>query len=1401
MKALRVLFLAAVVALLAPTVAQSAAYELNGGEDFVRIAEKGFTRTINNAGAFVTNVGSFRNDYAWGHSLFNGSYYQGTARDVGCYLTPSDPPDPLCPAVGATPGVNQRAEIWRYTPVAGQPHQGTWTRVYVSPAMTGVANSARDVGYRAMNVCSVPSTAAPRLWIGTFGMGGRVISTTNGTTYSLASINGLGLVNLGSGTADLGYRGLQCFANQLFIAPSGRQVNPLTAAQEFDADLPYRPVVLANTNPTSQLSAWRIVANTRTHATLGDPGNDGVFEMLQWNNRLYIGVWNRVTGFEVWRTDGTAGGGTGCPTTGQCTWTKIIDNGGGRPLTNGVVRSAGVSAFKIFDGFLYAGISDAAAVNPQPTEVIRILPNDQWELVVGERRTLANMTNVGNFNCFTTASTPAGSCDPVSGLGHGFGIAGSTSASPQVPSPTTQGRSRYVWRFEVYGDRLYAGNLDISGNSNTTGPAGFDLWRSDLGSATGGNTWSVVNDTGFGNSGAYGVRSMVTVPGGTAGWGPNDVLMIGTANIQDDVPNGGLEVYAGTCGTEAPPRVTLNYPNDPSGVSIREELLPFDPIDLKIDGWVPAAEVEDGNVTFTPNGSGVAALCDSLTPTPYEWFDGDHTMPDGSCAGTIGVPLAPAAATATAALPVGGIVRAAGTPFTDHPFTLRVTETEGGTGCAVYHARSTNLLPPTAVKITAPVPSCGPSPLPTCANPVAGSTSTPEYRVVGTDDVNVDDDATLERVAYVKIAGECTPGTNEIQTLGLTGTPTTGTFTLTFNGQTTAGIAFNANAAAVQAALEALSTVGAGNVTVTGPLTALVVRFASPPGGGLPGGSDAPAITADLAGLPDGAPAFLNTETRKGGEGAAMALCAWNLGNNIDDVEDTTETTDDELCGLLTTTPTSVETCVRVEAVALPTTTANNNRQVTLRATDANGLRTDGPAMRIRVSPVALPDDLTAVSVAATTSPATQDAPQTVRVRVANNGTIPESYTVTLVDLSGGSTIGPAATSAVVGPLAVGATTTSATDVQFTWTPTTLGPHNLQATVNLATDGNTADNVATATVTVNAAPPLVNLTAVSVAATTSPAVQNSAQNVNVIVRNNGSTAAANFSVTLMDDPPGAAPPVAVGAPQTIVTLAGLTTASALAFSWTPTTTGTHALTATVETLAGDTIVDNIATVNVLVNPPPPAVNLTAVSVAATTSPALANATQNVNVIVRNNGTNAAGPFSVTLFDNPPGTPPNAQVGPAQIIATLAGLTTASALAFPWTPTNTPGTHVLTATVEDLAGDNINDNTTTANVVVNADPLATVPATPAASWTRTGSNDATVTWTNVLNETSYGVQRCRTNTATANCTTWTTLSSATADTTSRTQSNLADDYYRWRVRACNANGCSPYSTPTASFQAT
>jgi hypothetical protein len=72
-----------------------------------------------------------------------------------------------------------------------------------------------------------------------------------------------------------------------------------------------------------------------------------------------------------------------------------------------------------------------------------------------------------------------------------------------------------------------------------------------------------------------------------------------------------------------------------------------------------------------------------------------------------------------------------------------------------------------------------------------------------------------------------TADANDVQSLTLIGAPTGGTFTLTFGNQTTGSIAYNATAANVQSALEALTSIGSGNVICTGgPLpNAITITF------------------------------------------------------------------------------------------------------------------------------------------------------------------------------------------------------------------------------------------------------------------------------------------------------------------------------------------------------------------------------------------------------------------------------------------------------------------------------------------------------------------------------------------------------------------------------------------------
>ena len=96
----------------------------------------------------------------------------------------------------------------------------------------------------------------------------------------------------------------------------------------------------------------------------------------------------------------------------------------------------------------------------------------------------------------------------------------------------------------------------------------------------------------------------------------------------------------------------------------------------------------------------------------------------------------------------------------------------------------------------------------------------------------------------------CNTPANEVQTLTVTGTPTGGSVALTFQGQTTAPIAYNAAASAVQSAMEALSNVNSGDVTAGGgplPGSAVTLTF-----GGRYAAADVPRVAADGSGLTGG---------------------------------------------------------------------------------------------------------------------------------------------------------------------------------------------------------------------------------------------------------------------------------------------------------------------------------------------------------------------------------------------------------------------------------------------------------------------------------------------------------------------------------------------------------------------
>ncbi len=131
---------------------------------------------------------------------------------------------------------------------------------------------------------------------------------------------------------------------------------------------------------------------------------------------------------------------------------------------------------------------------------------------------------------------------------------------------------------------------------------------------------------------------------------------------------------------------------------------------------------------------------------------------------------------------------------------------------------------------------------------------------------------------------------NEVQVVTLPGNPSGGTFTLTFQGQTTASLAYDASAAAVEAALEGLSNVGSGGVSVTGdnggPWT---VEFT----GGL-AGTDVAQMTASGASLTGGTVAISTVQgaVANGNEQVLLTMSASVTSGTFTLTYDSSESTD-----------------------------------------------------------------------------------------------------------------------------------------------------------------------------------------------------------------------------------------------------------------------------------------------------------------------------------------------------------------------------------------------------------------------------------------------------------------------------------------------------------------------------
>jgi hypothetical protein len=444
--------------------------------------------------------GDSRNSYAWSMAWFKGALYVGTARSAMCveratiaYYLPHGSYYSRRPAPGVScpPTIHDadlRAEIWRYSPGSRQ-----WTRVYRSPTIANPRargkRVARDIGYRGMVVLKEPG-GRKLLYVGGLTANEfipehgrrfppRILRTADGKHFRPLR-GGPGVIRGPFGPRrPIGYRSMEVLDGALYVTASG--------------GLTGDGVVLRVRGPAGSSPSFRQVS----------PRSLSVFELKAFGGRLYAGTGDFEHGYGVWKTEGG----------GAFEWAPVVTNGAGR----GQAITSAVS-METYRGRLYVGANGWGTVVPA-AELIRVGRDDEWEVVIGNQRQVADGTVR----------------KPLSGLPDGFG---------------NQFNSHF-WRMETYKGALMLGTNDWSWSFQASpgldnlfsAEFGFDLYVSCAG-----DDWRLATRDGFARPNDFGVRTMTASRAG---------LFVGTTNLVEGATI--LQERADPC--EATPRsAAVNVP-------------------------------------------------------------------------------------------------------------------------------------------------------------------------------------------------------------------------------------------------------------------------------------------------------------------------------------------------------------------------------------------------------------------------------------------------------------------------------------------------------------------------------------------------------------------------------------------------------------------------------------------------------------------------------------------------------------------------------------------------------------------------------------------------------------------------------------------------------------------------
>jgi len=526
---------------------------------------------------------------------FKGSLYVGTVRSTHCVFAATlsvrlgidlYPPkqsdceeDPRDLALAA--------EIYRFSP-----DDSSWELLFTSPENVPIAFSplgvptkftARDIGFPSMEIhverdgteaLYVGGTSPAAVFAPIFRALGaapppRILRTVEGDSFAPVPqdpgtfLGSLGQPLPGTAAVPTGFGRL--------VSLNGNLAGLLRTTARGG-------VLLYSSQPASGNNAWGPGSPSPEELPLS--------EMARFNNALYLGVNSQgpTTGYEVVKTTLA-----GAP---PFSFVPVL-------ARNDVWTPSRITTLAEHRGRLYAGSS-------WPSEIIRIDPDDTWELVVGE-----------------TAAGIDGEARPLSGIPAGFGN------SLNVSFTTMQSHD----------GSLYAGTIDASAIARFIPQLepyfrhelGFDMLRSEEGLY-----WHPVTRNALGSFLQYGVQSLASTPAG---------LFAGTATGTD-----GAQVWlkgplaTAVTGPEAPYRleaaselitdnaddVVLSWEPVPDAVVYhlyRSTVTPF------LEALLPAAS---GPVGALLDFDGMPMLCDNVPalcgflealvneaghPGPFVWID------------------------------------------------------------------------------------------------------------------------------------------------------------------------------------------------------------------------------------------------------------------------------------------------------------------------------------------------------------------------------------------------------------------------------------------------------------------------------------------------------------------------------------------------------------------------------------------------------------------------------------------------------------------------------------------------------------------------------------------------------------------------------------------------------------